>query len=362
MNFNQETIDQIELVFGCIGVTLGLFFGVFLLVSKNKYAKANIFLGIYLLIFSVRMGKSLFHDHYSISRSFLVIFLGLLLAVGPSLMQYSIFLRRPYCSPKPYALFWHYLPMVIVILFSPFIPTNHEPYGWIFHLGLFLHGIIYSILTLYYIFNDKELLESHGGPTLKKWLVFLTLATIIMFFNHILIFHNIISYYPNGALTFSILMLLLSFWALGKPFLFTKGKSRYLKSAMEDIKITEYFNKLSILMEDEKLYLDPDLSLTKLSEIIGVGSKQLSQVINQVLHQNYSQYIAAQRVEEAKRLLANENYKNYKISTIAYESGFNNISTFNMAFKKYTHITAIEYRRSLTTQKFGQFKNRVPKS
>ncbi|KAG1657629.1 putative HTH-type transcriptional regulator [Nymphon striatum] len=105
--------------------------------------------------------------------------------------------------------------------------------------------------------------------------------------------------------------------------------------------------QLDQLMDGEKLFLDPDLTLSKTSERLGISTKLLSQAINQVHKKNYSQYIANYRVEEAKRLLKSKEYANYKISAIAYDSGFNSISSFNTTFKKQTQITAIEYRQSL---------------
>ena len=349
MNFSPEIFGQFELVFGCIGVTLGLFFGLYLLFLRNRYAKANIFLAIYLLVFSIRIGKSLFYSYYSISTSFLVIFLGLLLVIGPSLWFYSNFLRRPDYSHKLSFCILHFLPLVGVVCFSPLIPVNDDPGAWVFHFGLFLHGFIYCIVVLFHILKGRNTLYVRRDSAIFKWLVLLTIATMVMFTNYLLIFFLIVPYYPGGALTFSILMILLAVWAFRKPFLFKKQKNRYLNSSLEDVKITEYFNELSKLMENDKLYLDPELTLTKLSAVMDIGPKQLSQIINQVEHQNYSQYIAGHRVEEAKRLLADKKYRDYKIAAIAYESGFNNISTFNAAFKRFTNTTAIQYRQSLKT-------------
>ena len=100
------------------------------------------------------------------------------------------------------------------------------------------------------------------------------------------------------------------------------------------------------LMTDEKLFLDPELTLIKTSERLGISSKLVSQAINQVYKKNYSQYIADYRVEEAKSRLHSTEYANYKISAIAYDCGFNSISSFNSTFKKLTRITAVEYRQS----------------
>nr|WP_275126029.1 helix-turn-helix domain-containing protein [Zhouia amylolytica] len=78
-----------------------------------------------------------------------------------------------------------------------------------------------------------------------------------------------------------------------------------------------------------------------------ITSKQLSQLINQTADKNYSLYISELRVQEAIALMKNEKYKDYKIAAIAYESGFNSISSFNAVFKKITGQTPVAYRNSL---------------
>ncbi len=99
-------------------------------------------------------------------------------------------------------------------------------------------------------------------------------------------------------------------------------------------------------MEAEKLYLDPSLNLSELSKKVGASPKELSQAINQVSKVNYAQFISALRIEEAKRLLVAPAFSNSNISTIAFECGFDSISSFNSSFKKHTSVTAKDYRNA----------------
>lgn len=126
--------------------------------------------------------------------------------------------------------------------------------------------------------------------------------------------------------------------------LFEVQKEKYSNSKLDTKIAREYSKQLNQFMEKDKLYLDPELTLVKLAEKMNISSKQLSQIINQIEHTNYSQYIARYRIEEAKKHLENPDYNNYKISAIAYESGFNSISSFNATFKNITKITTIDYR------------------
>jgi AraC-like DNA-binding protein len=55
-------------------------------------------------------------------------------------------------------------------------------------------------------------------------------------------------------------------------------------------------------------------------------------------------------VEEAKQLLMLPGKENYKIASIAYDAGFNSLSTFNEIFRKRTGITPSQYRKELQQQ------------
>lgn len=92
--------------------------------------------------------------------------------------------------------------------------------------------------------------------------------------------------------------------------------------------------KLSELMDMEKPYLNPDLSLTELAKTLKTNTTILSAVINQRFGRNFNDFINAYRIEEFLKLSKQKDYKNLTLLAIAYDCGFNSKATFNRAFKK----------------------------
>lgn len=175
------------------------------------------------------------------------------------------------------------------------------------------------------------------------------LVTLFLMCVYYLIHIRIIPYYLGTAFLFSVVVILFLIKALNNPSLFKKRNEKYLSSSLKNEDISIYMTALNNLMEKEKLYLNPELTLTMLSKKMEITSKLVSQVINQSQNCNYSQYIASYRIKEAKRLLTSSKFKHYKIAAIAYDSGFNSLSSFNSAFKNLTNMTAIQYRQLHTS-------------
>lgn len=97
----------------------------------------------------------------------------------------------------------------------------------------------------------------------------------------------------------------------------------------EDVQIVA---KLDGLMQQQKLYLNPDLTLSQLSRKVLVPVKQLSGAINRVTGENVSRYINAARIKAAQEALqAGESVTNAMLS-----AGFNTKSNFNREFLRMT--------------------------
>ncbi|GAA0722429.1 hypothetical protein GCM10009430_24820 [Aquimarina litoralis] len=343
---NPEIFKHIELLLGSVGLIIALFFGAFMIISKEQQKSANIFLAIYLLAFSLRIGKSLFYNYFPINPIVRNVFLGMLLAIGPSLWLYVKNLSANNKKEGHKVLQVHYIPLLFFVGFCWLIPNDGSQLSRMIFIVLLLHILGYGIYTLYYLFRNKEQLIVKEKKT-YTWLFFLTLLTMLMSLIQIGVFFRWVPYLSTAFL-FSIVVITLAIWGLKNVSLFKIEPKKYTGSTISDQNATIYLDKLIYLMKEEKLYLDPEITLTKLSDRIGITSKQLSQIINQHQNENYSQFIARYRVEEAKKLLSMPAYKNFKIAAIAYESGFNSISSFNASFKKITNTTALKYRESLS--------------
>ena len=348
MDFDTEVYKHIELLLGSIGFIIALFFCTFLLVTRKQRAEANLFLAMYLLAFSLRIGKSLFYNYFPIDPVVRNVFLGMLLAIGPSLWFYTSLLYKRRTIDKNSKFYIHYIPFLTFIALCWVIPNDERQISRVFFMGLLFHIVFYGVYTIYWLIRN-HIKSSQKLTQTYNWLMYLSILTVAMAFIQIMVFLRLVPYLSTAFL-FSVIVLFLSVWALKNPFLFRIEQEKYSQSSLSPEKALQLLDQLNDLMKNEKLYLDPNLTLSKLSVRLGITSKQLSQVINQTKNQNYSLYVANYRVEEAKRLLRKEDYKHYKISAIAYESGFNSISSFNNAFKRLTQITALEYRKSLTTK------------
>jgi AraC-like DNA-binding protein len=90
----------------------------------------------------------------------------------------------------------------------------------------------------------------------------------------------------------------------------------------------EIIQKLKNLMETQKLYLNPDLTLSLLSRRLLVPAKQLSGAINRSTGENVSRYINAARIATAQQHLA----AGESITSAMLSSGFNTKSNFNREF------------------------------
>jgi AraC-like DNA-binding protein len=107
-------------------------------------------------------------------------------------------------------------------------------------------------------------------------------------------------------------------------------------------------SKLEHVMKEDKLFLQDDLSLNKLSESISETENHISETLSQFLHTKFFQFVNRFRIEEAKQALQDSDKL---ITTIAYDVGFNSKSTFNNAFKKIVGQSPSAYRSFLLDNK-----------
>ena len=119
--------------------------------------------------------------------------------------------------------------------------------------------------------------------------------------------------------------------------------SKYLKSGLNQEAAFEIYEVLKTRMTKEQLYVNSELTLVELAQILDVYPNNLSQVINTFEQKNFYDYINTKRVELFLKLVAIPENKKYTILSLAFECGFNSKSSFNKYFKKVTNMTPSEY-------------------
>jgi YesN/AraC family two-component response regulator len=92
-------------------------------------------------------------------------------------------------------------------------------------------------------------------------------------------------------------------------------------------------------------FYNTDLKLSQISDLFFVNTQYLSRLFSKNMGITFVEYINLIRIKEAKILLEETDSK---IIEIAYKVGFNNVTYFNLIFKKITGQAPLEYRKNPT--------------
>ena len=114
-------------------------------------------------------------------------------------------------------------------------------------------------------------------------------------------------------------------------------------AVMTSERAEEITSMLDSKIRQDSLYLDPELTLSKLTRKLGIPAKQISIAVNQVHKKNISKLINKYRIDHAKHALITSQDT---ITQVFMNSGFQTKSNFNREFSTMTGMTPSEYRKS----------------
>ncbi|MEQ9299565.1 MAG: helix-turn-helix domain-containing protein [Cyclobacteriaceae bacterium] len=107
-------------------------------------------------------------------------------------------------------------------------------------------------------------------------------------------------------------------------------------------------SRITALMEVDRIYLDPALTLGQLAKALGTTSGKLSATLNHGLGMSFNDLVNQYRVEEVKTKLASDQIDHYTLVGLAFDSGFSSKTTFYRAFQKFTGHTPKAYLEQVT--------------
>ena len=100
------------------------------------------------------------------------------------------------------------------------------------------------------------------------------------------------------------------------------------------------------VMEAEKPWLDPGLTLESLASRCACAPAELSAALNRHLGMTFFEYVNRDRVREAQRLLTAPEEQRYSVDGLGLQAGFGSRSGFYKVFKAWTGQSPAEYRRA----------------
>jgi AraC-like DNA-binding protein len=124
-------------------------------------------------------------------------------------------------------------------------------------------------------------------------------------------------------------------------------KGRYLKSTLSPETQRAIHEKLTQAMVEQKLFLNPDLTITELANKLAVHPNHLSQVINSVESKTFYDFINGSRIKEFMRIVALPENQKYTLLALAFECGFNSKTAFYRNFKNVTGQSPTLYLKQM---------------
>lgn len=111
----------------------------------------------------------------------------------------------------------------------------------------------------------------------------------------------------------------------------------------EDALLTSWKQKVKTAVENERVYEDPELTLSSLAKKLSTNTSVLSRVINQGFNTSFNDFINEYRIQAVKEKLKAGEQQTQTLLGIAFDCGFNSKATFNRAFKKATGLSPKEW-------------------
>ncbi|MEL6811147.1 MAG: helix-turn-helix domain-containing protein [Bacteroidota bacterium] len=340
--------NQILFFFSALGVFNGFLASFYLLFFKKKNRLPNYFLGLLILMLSIRIGKSVYMT-FNAERVFLYLQIGLSACFMIGVMLYY-YLKASLAKVKTVPRSWwlHITGLVFFILLVGIIrPYENYPEFWRPYFTRFIY-LVWGIYVVASGFLLKDILRTFfsrktKSTTAQLWLllVFASNAVIYIAYNV-----GIYRWYIGGALSFSFALYVIIFFLIFKKnrdAIFKEEREKYGAKKIDEKEAGEMLKKLSDVMLEEELYKNPNVKLKQVADAVGISPHRLSQLLNDNFGKSFALFINEHRIEEAKRLLRENDQ--YTLEAIGFEAGFSSKSTFYATFKKLIGKTPAEFRR-----------------
>lgn len=344
-------LDQIIVYSGSIYALV--FAGVLWFIPSNLIANRYLSFLIVALGGNLLLSTLLQSGYYNLYPLLHLLPFGVAFTLGPLIYLYtdSLCSDRP---PRPWPLLWllmDYPHSVYHLIFGRDIEHS------MVHEVLDKLGALSIFVTAFYLWKSRKLiwdyqaqlqdklsnLERQTLNWLKQLIVLFLISIPLASLFYILLMS--VGLDLTDRLIVNVYMLIAIFWlgigGVRQPQIsFRKRQETDQQKNTKNVHAA-HLDLLIKAMENDKLYLLPDLNVRFLEERLSLSSKQISEALNQGLNKNFYYFINEYRVEEFK-LQSKEN-PHLTLVGIAMECGFNSKTTFQRVFKQITGMKPSEY-------------------
>lgn len=364
-----------------IGISQSFFAGL-LMATRRPFTRADRIMTAWVFLFCIEMMFAL------VNRTVLEMYAFPFIAFtyGPLLFMYVKHMTRPSLQFSPWNAL-HFIPFLtffavsVVFREEPifddlsgfFVRDRFIPLRIVYAVCFLLSVSVYSILSFLEIRHHQMRLQDEISYTSAKltlnWLkilstTFYTGYIVVFILGGIDIIGGLLPFDPY-VLTFVLITFFsfaYSFYAIRQPEIFEfpadtteengnvppSATERYARSGLREEQAKEYLITLIRFMDEEKPYLNGDLTISDLSRKTGIPKYHITEVLNEKYGRNFFSFVNEYRVREVINRISDPKFQHYTILAIAFDAGFNSKSTFNSFFKAYTGKTPSAYRQALS--------------
>jgi AraC-like DNA-binding protein len=233
-----------------------------------------------------------------------ILFIGVLIRLLQSLKSFDYQLKNGYSTVEEFEVKWlaNFTRIYLYTILMAFVLFLSQNFGLLPYSVDQVYAIIYGVLIIAILSMTYQGMHHY------------TLDQVIA---------------PNSLVGFNV----------SSPSLITDLEFKTNTSEKEQ----ELELQMQKVLEVQKLYLNPQLSLKDLADSLNESTHFVSKVINTLPNRSFYDLINQNRVNHLKLLLDNPKNDKLTILALGLDSGFNSKASLNRIFKKHTDLTPKQY-------------------
>jgi len=329
--------------------------------------KANFWFGFFLFLWSTFWLEEIFNlINTNLLNGIPLIWVRFFQFLTPIVFYLSVvYYTNPDYKFKKTDLKYLLLPIVFLAgLITQYLNIEFDLIENLLNILIIIQAIYFTTTSYFKLNQHKKKIELFSSNTTEinlNWLEYIIIALIILsifigLYNALFVGTNL-NLFANIVSLIIVLFVAYNTLKQKEIFLLNENQRNLIINANQEIvsskqKVISDQNlrtlkrELLEIMENQEPFLDPELSLVRLSEQMNITPHQLSYVINSGFKINFFQFVNRYRVKKVKGFLLDKEKAHLSIMGMAFESGFNSKTSFNTTFKKICSQTPSEFKKS----------------
>jgi len=231
-------------------------------------------------------------------------------------------------------------------------------------ISFYVSRLIFVIQVLYFLIKGQKLMQQYNSQIANfysnlesrtiLWVnyflySFVVTSIISIIFNiigrSVFIESSFLLLFPSAI--FSVLLFFIGLLGFMQNHTVVDFEIEQTQSENENFKsdnTSKLNEKLLELFENGAIYKNPDLKITQISEMLRTNRTYISKHINTEFSCTFSDFVNRYRIEEAKKLLTDEESRNYSLNYVSEKSGFGSMGSFMRVFRDIVGTTPGQFR------------------